>query len=160
MESQAGGLLVAPHRLRPASDAGPVALLLDMQSAFLHVIVLPPPSPRTRVGVRTHRARAGLAADAHVALTMQLVVGHLERTDRVPDLVRSHADQRVELVQWAALAAHYEELKGRHLRQLFAEDPGRGGRLTAEAAGVFLDYSKNRITDEESQEFLTALDDY
>jgi glucose-6-phosphate isomerase len=49
---------------------------------------------------------------------------------------------------WAALAAHYEELKGRHLRQLFAEDPGRGGRLTAEAAGVFLDYSKNRITDE------------
>ena len=35
-----------------------------------------------------------------------------------------------------------------HLRRLFADDPGRGERLTAEAAGIFLDYSKNRITDE------------
>jgi glucose-6-phosphate isomerase len=49
---------------------------------------------------------------------------------------------------WGALAAHHEELKGRHLRQLFAEDPDRGERLSAEAAGVYLDYSKNRVTDE------------
>ena len=40
------------------------------------------------------------------------------------------------------------QLAGRHLRELFAEDPGRGERLTAEGAGLFLDYSKNRITDE------------
>jgi glucose-6-phosphate isomerase len=49
---------------------------------------------------------------------------------------------------WKALAAHYETIRGLHLRQLFAEDPGRGERLTAEATGIYLDYSKNRITDE------------
>jgi glucose-6-phosphate isomerase len=47
-----------------------------------------------------------------------------------------------------ALAKHYEAIRGRHLRELFAEDPGRGERLVAEGAGLFLDYSKNRITDE------------
>ena len=49
---------------------------------------------------------------------------------------------------WQALQRHYDEIAGRHLRALFAEDPGRGERLTAEAAGLYLDYSKNRITDE------------
>ncbi len=49
---------------------------------------------------------------------------------------------------WQALQRHYDEIAGRHLRDLFAEDPGRGERLTAEAAGIFLDYSKNRVTDE------------
>jgi glucose-6-phosphate isomerase len=47
-----------------------------------------------------------------------------------------------------ALAKHYEAIRGRHLRELFAEDPGRGERLVVEGAGLFLDYSKNRITDE------------
>jgi len=47
-----------------------------------------------------------------------------------------------------ALAAHYKQIKDVPLRQLFADDPKRGERFTAEAAGVFLDYSKNRITDE------------
>jgi len=49
---------------------------------------------------------------------------------------------------WAALAAHRREIEPLHLRQLFERDPGRGERLTLEAAGVFLDYSKNRVTDE------------
>src|SRR5579864_1227994 len=49
---------------------------------------------------------------------------------------------------WKALEAHYETMRHRHLRQLFADDPGRGERLTAEAAGLYLDYSKNRVTDE------------
>jgi glucose-6-phosphate isomerase len=49
---------------------------------------------------------------------------------------------------WKALAAHHERMRDAHLRQLFADDPKRGERLTAEAAGIFLDYSKNRITDE------------
>ena len=49
---------------------------------------------------------------------------------------------------WQALLRHHEEIEGRHLRDLFAEDPGRGERLTAEACGIFLDYSKNRVTDE------------
>jgi glucose-6-phosphate isomerase len=49
---------------------------------------------------------------------------------------------------WKALAAHHRKIRGRHLRDLFAEDPKRGTRLTAEASGLFLDYSKNRVTDE------------
>ena len=49
---------------------------------------------------------------------------------------------------WKALAAHYKEVRPLHLRQLFADDPQRGERLTAEAVGIYLDYSKNRITDE------------
>src|ERR1700753_396344 len=49
---------------------------------------------------------------------------------------------------WQALERHYAEISGTHLRDLFAADPTRGERLTAEAAGIYLDYSKNRITDE------------
>jgi glucose-6-phosphate isomerase len=49
---------------------------------------------------------------------------------------------------WKALAVHHERIQDVHLRTLFTEDPHRGERLTAEAAGIFLDYSKNRITDE------------
>ena len=49
---------------------------------------------------------------------------------------------------WKALQTHYKQIKTEHLRELFAQDPGRGERMTVEAAGIFLDYSKNRITDE------------
>jgi glucose-6-phosphate isomerase len=49
---------------------------------------------------------------------------------------------------WKALEAHHAEIRGRHLRDLFAEDPGRGERMTAEGAGLYLDYSKNRVTPE------------
>jgi glucose-6-phosphate isomerase len=49
---------------------------------------------------------------------------------------------------WSALETHYREIKDVHLAQLFAEDPGRGERLSVEAAGLYLDYSKNRVTDE------------
>jgi glucose-6-phosphate isomerase len=45
---------------------------------------------------------------------------------------------------WKALAAHYQSVRDVHLRELFAGDPTRGERLTTEAAGLFLDYSKNR----------------
>ena len=51
-----------------------------------------------------------------------------------------------ETQAWQALKAHYEEISGTSLRQLFAEDPTRGERFCAEGAGIFLDYSKNRIT--------------
>ncbi len=49
---------------------------------------------------------------------------------------------------WKALERHYGEVRGAHLRDLFAEDPARGERLAAEGAGIYLDYSKNRVTDE------------
>lgn len=49
---------------------------------------------------------------------------------------------------WKALQSHFIQVKDLHLRQLFAADPNRGERLTVEAAGLYLDYSKNRINDE------------
>ncbi|MGO8750028.1 MAG: glucose-6-phosphate isomerase [Thermoguttaceae bacterium] len=49
---------------------------------------------------------------------------------------------------WKALEAHYKTVRDLHLRELFAKDPKRGERMAAEAAGIYLDYSKNRVTDE------------
>src|ERR1700722_2725154 len=57
---------------------------------------------------------------------------------------------------WQALKRHYDEIAGLHLRELFAADSARGDRLTAEAAGPYLDYSKNRVTDE-TMRLLVAL---
>src|SRR2546426_4156703 len=53
-----------------------------------------------------------------------------------------------ERPQWRALTEHRGQIERRPLRELFAADPSRGERLVAEAAGIYLDYSKNRITDE------------
>ena len=52
------------------------------------------------------------------------------------------------LPAWGLLEAHRDAVKGMHLRQMFAQDAGRGERLSVEAAGLYLDYSKNRITDQ------------
>lgn len=52
---------------------------------------------------------------------------------------------------WKALQAHYQTISPLHLRQLFADDPLRGERLVIEVAGIYLDYSKNRVTDETMQ---------
>jgi len=49
---------------------------------------------------------------------------------------------------WKALRAHHDRVHNLHLRKLFADDPGRSEKMTAEAAGIYLDYSKNRITAE------------
>ena len=49
---------------------------------------------------------------------------------------------------WLALQKHFNKVKTLHLRQLFEQDPARGERLTVETAGLYLDYSKNRVTDE------------
>jgi glucose-6-phosphate isomerase len=49
---------------------------------------------------------------------------------------------------WKALQAHYKQVRALHLRSFFADDPGRGGRLSAEGVGILLDFSKNRITDD------------
>src|SRR4030095_6521305 len=57
-------------------------------------------------------------------------------------------EQSVEGQSWKALESHYTKVSKLHLRELFEEDPERGERMTAEAVGLFRDYSKNRITDE------------
>jgi len=53
-----------------------------------------------------------------------------------------------ERLAWKALGAHHQQIQTKQLKQLFADDPARGERYNAEADGIFLDYSKNRITDE------------
>ena len=53
-----------------------------------------------------------------------------------------------KLAAWQALEAHYLKARELHLRKLFADDPTRGERMTAEAVGIYFDYSKHRITDE------------
>src|SRR2546426_7867285 len=54
----------------------------------------------------------------------------------------------IKQAAWKALASHYKTVSKLHLRQLFADDPKRGQRMTVEAVDLYLDYSKNRITDE------------
>src|SRR5262245_4924974 len=60
---------------------------------------------------------------------------------------------------WKALTAHYENVSRLHLRKLFADDPKRGERMTAEAVGLYLDYSKNRVTDETLKLLLQLADE-
>jgi glucose-6-phosphate isomerase len=60
---------------------------------------------------------------------------------------------------WKALEGHSLKMRDVHLRQLFADDPNRGERLTAEGAGIFLDYSKNRVTDETLRLLLQLADE-
>ena len=71
------------------------------------------------------------------------MAAHAERT------TKSQGTQPLtERKGWKALGEHYKNVEKLHLRNLFADDPKRGDRLTLEAIGIFLDYSKNRITDE------------
>ncbi len=63
------------------------------------------------------------------------------------------------LPAWQALEDHYRKIKDIHLIQLFAEDPGRGEELSAGAVGIYLDYSKNRITSETMRLLLKLADD-
>jgi glucose-6-phosphate isomerase len=60
----------------------------------------------------------------------------------------THILPLIERPSWAALQAHYKQIAPLHLRKLFADDPQRGERFTLEAAGIYLDYSKNRVTEE------------
>src|SRR5579862_8192953 len=63
----------------------------------------------------------------------------MSATDSKPSLSQRPA--------WQALGAHYQEIKDVHLRQLFADDPKRGERFTIEQVGLYLDYSKNRVSE-------------
>ena len=65
-----------------------------------------------------------------------------------PEATPRHLEPLTKRKAWKALQTNYEQVRGLHLRKLFADDPKRGERMTAEAAGIFLDYSKNRVTDE------------
>ncbi|HEY1241863.1 MAG TPA: glucose-6-phosphate isomerase [Bryobacteraceae bacterium] len=65
-----------------------------------------------------------------------------------PDATGKTVQPLTERTSWKRLQAHHDKIRALHLRTLFADDSDRGERLTAEGAGLFLDYSKNRLTDE------------
>ena len=67
---------------------------------------------------------------------------------RAPLIPHENIEPLTRRKAWKALEDHYKKIGSTHLRTLFAEDPGRGERLSLEAVGIYLDYSKNRITDE------------
>jgi glucose-6-phosphate isomerase len=69
-------------------------------------------------------------------------------TEAKPGAKPNAIEPLTERKSWKALQTHYEQIRGLHLRKLFAQDSKRDERMTAEAVGIFLDYSKNRITDE------------
>ena len=71
----------------------------------------------------------------------------------------SQVSPLVQRPAWKALAAHHRTIAPRHLRELFAADAKRGQRLTATGAGLFLDYSKNRVTDETLQRLVRLAED-
>src|SRR5712692_10827740 len=92
----------------------------------------------------------------HLPLPQRLVVDDLQGDERSTNMA-THAGtatkgQGIEPLTkrkaWKALQTHYKQVRELHLRKLFADDPKRGERMSAEAVGLFLDYSKNRITDE------------
>jgi len=94
---------------------------------------------------------AGLAAGAEAG--MKRFRGEGSTTRRRQNMPGTPLPERKA---WQALTRHYGEIAGVPLRELFAGDPGRGERLTAQAAGLYLDYSKNRVTDE-TMRLLVAL---
>ncbi len=66
---------------------------------------------------------------------------------KITKLMQKTVKSPTQCKAWKALAAHHKQARKLHLRKLFADDPKRGERLTAGAAGLHLDYSKNRVTD-------------
>src|SRR5215470_4948764 len=115
------------------------------------------PFPRRRQRKCLQRRISAVAAPSS-ARVLETTVLNDQR--RVPEMVATSETSRTRpadrLGAWQALESHYEGIRDRHLRDLFARDPERGERMTAEAAGVFLDYSKNRV-DEETLALLLAL---
>src|SRR5215469_3703292 len=63
-------------------------------------------------------------------------------------MISSNPVPLTQRLTWKALEEHYQYIRDQHLRTLFAEDPHRGERFALEAVGIYLDYSKNRVTDE------------
>ncbi|HEV2213962.1 MAG TPA: glucose-6-phosphate isomerase, partial [Terracidiphilus sp.] len=82
---------------------------------------------------------------------METPAANAGKSSRIRPLTRRDA--------WKALQAHAKQMKTMHLRELFAQDAGRGERMTAEGAGLFLDYSKNRVTAETMHLLLQLVDE-
>ena len=143
-EHHAGGdadRLRQPRRDRPAAHAGRGRCRGGAR----------PIRPRRRGRPRARRRAADRGRQGVRHLVERADGGHRVQERRAEEgelTVPASAPLLTRRPEWKALAEHYAKIKDVHLRTLFAEDPRRGERLTAEAAGLYLDYSKHRITDE------------
>src|SRR5262249_30356099 len=106
--------------------------------------------PRCRAGDNANAFRGGfrLWEEATLPRTPGLVPNDArdgsERTSQMPaQSEATRMQSKSKHAAWLALEDHHESMRSLHLRNLFSEDPGRGERMTAEVAGVYLDYSKN-----------------
>src|SRR5262249_23841502 len=102
---------------------------------------------------RDRRRRARRPAPGGGQAELQQVLGRAARLDLLSArgrgrLMSPAGPELKQLPAWSDLQAHYETIQGEHLRDLFAADPQRGERLVAEGVGLYLDFSKNRVTDE------------
>src|SRR5688500_813527 len=70
------------------------------------------------------------------------------RAARLPHIMNQSIVPLRRLPAFAALEAHYQQIKSAHLRELFQRDPGRGEKFAVEAIGLYFDYAKHRVTDE------------
>jgi glucose-6-phosphate isomerase len=110
--------------------------------------------PRCRAGDNANAFRGGFRLWEETVLSRSpgLVPNNAhegsERMSEIPARSETLAQSTRNHLAWRALQDHHVTMRGLHLRNLFADDPARGERMTAEAAGVCLDYSKNRINDE------------
>ena len=103
-------------------------------------------------GVRSPCSRVAISSWSRTAPRCPAIIEFSATTERSRGRPRRLRVMDVTATpEWTALAAHYDEISARHLRDLFAEDPGRAVRLTAEGADLMLDYSKHRVTDETLQ---------
>ena len=115
---------------------------------------------RTKITINAQRWRCKSYDDESASLTgvsPTLYFAVRKLTPMSPaEKTRTPLDQTTA---WKTLQAHAQAMKGTTLQQLFAEDAGRGERLTAETDGIFLDYSKNRVTDETLKHLLALVDE-
>src|ERR1043165_3314360 len=112
--------------------------------------------PACRAGSPQHRERRTIARSLPAEGT------YMEATQQETFFMAAANTPTAPLVErkaWKALQPHFSEIRLLHMRDLFAKDPQRGQRLTLEAVGLFLDYSKNRITDETLKLLLQLADE-
>ncbi len=110
----------------------------------VHKLKKLPPGCRAGDNANAFRRRISL-----VAIGAKLPLGPQTKDSLKKGItsMKSNFKPLTQRAAWKSLAAHSKQIKKLHLRKLFAEDAKRGERFTAEAAGLFLDYSKNRITE-------------
>src|SRR5436305_128538 len=151
--TEAGAAALAAEALRHVAGGQVIGLGTGhAAAAFVHALGARVAAGLDVRGVPTSEATAALARGLGIKLVspddveaVDVAIDGADEVDPRGDLIKGYGGA---LVREKVVAAHHETMRGVHLRELFAKDPQRGERLVAEAAGLYLDYSKQRVTDE------------